>query len=162
MRTVRIHSDCIDHAVHTNPLRQVFDCREGIFSFEVHDLSALAPRHLQAAGNCVNGNNAPGAQQLGTGNRKLPDRPATVNSNRTPGMDVSQLGSHVAGRENIGEQDGRVVTHVRSEEHTSELQSRLPLVCRLLLDKKKTTPLIASSRTPHFIHYHATTTTPLH
>src|SRR2546422_6029815 len=28
--------------------------------------------------------------------------------------------------------------HVRSEEHTSELQSRLHLVCRLLLEKKKT------------------------
>src|SRR5687768_9192337 len=29
--------------------------------------------------------------------------------------------------------------HVRSEEHTSELQSRLHLVCRLLLEKKKKT-----------------------
>src|SRR2546429_6313925 len=28
-------------------------------------------------------------------------------------------------------------TDVRSEEHTSELQSRLHLVCRLLLEKKK-------------------------
>src|SRR2546422_1498777 len=28
----------------------------------------------------------------------------------------------------------------RSEEHTSELQSRLHLVCRLLLEKKKNTP----------------------
>src|SRR6266436_8172629 len=28
--------------------------------------------------------------------------------------------------------------NVRSEEHTSELQSRLHLVCRLLLEKKKT------------------------
>src|SRR5260370_23935338 len=28
----------------------------------------------------------------------------------------------------------------RSEEHTSELQSHLNLVCRLLLEKKKTTP----------------------
>src|SRR3989449_6505708 len=28
--------------------------------------------------------------------------------------------------------------HIRSEEHTSELQSRLHLVCRLLLEKKKT------------------------
>src|SRR2546422_7452990 len=28
----------------------------------------------------------------------------------------------------------------RSEEHTSELQSRLHLVCRLLLEKKKKTP----------------------
>src|SRR2546422_7620867 len=30
-------------------------------------------------------------------------------------------------------------TATRSEEHTSELQSRLHLVCRLLLEKKKTT-----------------------
>src|SRR3712207_7435492 len=30
-------------------------------------------------------------------------------------------------------------THVRSEEHTSELQSRQYLVCRLLLEKKKKT-----------------------
>src|SRR5699024_11505555 len=29
--------------------------------------------------------------------------------------------------------------HNRSEEHTSELQSRFDLVCRLLLEKKKTT-----------------------
>src|SRR5690349_23984993 len=32
---------------------------------------------------------------------------------------------------------GAVVFDVRSEEHTSELQSRRDLVCRLLLEKKK-------------------------
>src|SRR5260370_23145848 len=32
--------------------------------------------------------------------------------------------------------------HVRSEEHTSELQSHLNLVCRLLLEKKKVYHLI--------------------
>src|SRR5687768_17911812 len=32
----------------------------------------------------------------------------------------------------------RLDEHLRSEEHTSELQSRLHLVCRLLLEKKKT------------------------
>src|SRR3989449_5256106 len=31
----------------------------------------------------------------------------------------------------------RVIERLRSEEHTSELQSRLHLVCRLLLEKKK-------------------------
>src|SRR2546429_4170745 len=30
-----------------------------------------------------------------------------------------------------------ITSNVRSEEHTSELQSRLHLVCRLLLEKKK-------------------------
>src|SRR2546422_8579003 len=33
--------------------------------------------------------------------------------------------------------DPQVVEQPRSEEHTSELQSRLHLVCRLLLEKKK-------------------------
>src|SRR2546422_8222676 len=32
---------------------------------------------------------------------------------------------------------GRLQKSARSEEHTSELQSRLHLVCRLLLEKKK-------------------------
>src|SRR5205809_6228272 len=38
-----------------------------------------------------------------------------------------------------GVRDGPRASHgtVRSEEHTSELQSRLHLVCRLLLEKKK-------------------------
>src|SRR2546429_5059149 len=36
-----------------------------------------------------------------------------------------------------GERLGDVRRGLRSEEHTSELQSRLHLVCRLLLEKKK-------------------------
>src|SRR3989449_5393279 len=39
----------------------------------------------------------------------------------------------------------------RSEEHTSELQSRLHLVCRLLLEKKKKNTSVPSSRA--YIHY---------
>src|SRR2546429_3719154 len=43
----------------------------------------------------------------------------------------------------IGERASREAGSERSEEHTSELQSRLHLVCRLLLEKKKT-PLTAA------------------
>src|SRR3712207_7237002 len=42
------------------------------------------------------------------------------------------LGSFLDGRTEQGERDPE-----RSEEHTSELQSRQYLVCRLLLEKKK-------------------------
>src|SRR2546429_6966971 len=38
----------------------------------------------------------------------------------------------------------------RSEEHTSELQSRLHLVCRLLLEKKKTTAISGTLSTTQF------------
>src|SRR5438105_11916015 len=49
-----------------------------------------------------------------------------------------ELGSRAVGGEHLtmrgkGVRDGRP----RSEEHTSELQSRVDLVCRLLLEKKK-------------------------
>src|SRR5437868_14688688 len=38
----------------------------------------------------------------------------------------------------VGRDPGRLGEHLeRSEEHTSELQSRFDLVCRLLLEKKK-------------------------
>src|SRR3989442_2763868 len=64
---------------------------------------------------------------------------------------VPDIADHVAVRKGCGparENDvdlgglvvGRRVAHVRSEEHTSELQSRPHLVCRLLLEKKRKPP----------------------
>src|SRR5438067_10949661 len=40
-------------------------------------------------------------------------------------------------RIDVPEEDATWVKELRSEEHTSELQSRFDLVCRLLLEKKK-------------------------
>src|SRR3712207_7254304 len=40
----------------------------------------------------------------------------------------------------------------RSEEHTSELQSRQYLVCRLLLEKKKTNSPVSILYTIHILH----------
>src|SRR5690606_41043854 len=51
-------------------------------------------------------------------------------------------GSHVRSRAVVGQNErprtGRHLGEPRSEEHTSELQSRENLVCRLLLEKKNT------------------------
>src|SRR2546422_6583869 len=49
--------------------------------------------------------------------------------------DVNLDGDSVPG---VGIDNTRANCTARSEEHTSELQSRLHLVCRLLLEKKKT------------------------
>src|SRR5260370_12941688 len=47
---------------------------------------------------------------------------------------------------------GQQAAHwIRSEEHTSELQSHLNLVCRLLLEKKKKQTKLQLS-TPHRLH----------
>src|SRR2546429_6522478 len=52
----------------------------------------------------------------------------------------------------VSEDDGTAARPVRgrSEEHTSELQSRLHLVCRLLLEKKKKTTTY--TRPPYSVH----------
>src|SRR5260370_20365556 len=54
--------------------------------------------------------------------------------------------------------DAPAGTAKRSEEHTSELQSHLNLVCRLLLEKKKTTRWTASARGRTAAFEQATTT----
>src|SRR5438105_8953434 len=53
--------------------------------------------------------------------------------------------SDVSTASNLLRYDVEVSGFPRSEEHTSELQSRVDLVCRLLLEKKKTTELRMSS-----------------
>src|SRR5256885_8211872 len=57
-------------------------------------------------------------------------------------QDLSGAYEEAAPREGHFIRPGQVLTnlHVRSEEHTSELQSPCNLVCRLLLEKKKTNP----------------------
>src|SRR2546422_7633018 len=66
---------------------------------------------------------------------------------RSSGRDFATTGSHGRSRALGGVDCARdqksVGGNARSEEHTSELQSRLHLVCRLLLEKKKKTVTIA-------------------
>src|SRR2546429_7393067 len=47
-----------------------------------------------------------------------------------------------------------ILNELRSEEHTSELQSRLHLVCRLLLEKKKTLNILADQTLVPLIEPH--------
>src|SRR2546422_5614711 len=61
---------------------------------------------------------------------------------RRPAQPVSRQGARRHARAAAAPQCAGVVRLLRhrSEEHTSELQSRLHLVCRLLLEKKKKVP----------------------
>src|SRR2546430_12569643 len=59
---------------------------------------------------------------------------------RSADVPQSQLARHLARRLEVGLEDralGVLLARIRSEEHTSELQSQSNLVCRLLLEKKK-------------------------
>src|SRR2546422_1975877 len=54
--------------------------------------------------------------------------------------------SFAAQRESSAAKLGFINANARSEEHTSELQSRLHLVCRLLLEKKKKNTIRSSGK----------------
>src|SRR3712207_8628460 len=71
------------------------------------------------------------------------------------GLDIAVIGyiliiggivGLIAGLMLLNRRDRYVTTTTRSEEHTSELQSRQYLVCRLLLEKKKKTKLQMSHK----------------
>src|SRR5437867_7146165 len=69
---------------------------------------------------------------------KLLGQKADIEAEMMPGHDcATESGPHV-GRDLIEERRTGQVPSLRSEEHTSELQSPYDLVCRLLLEKKKT------------------------
>src|SRR5690625_6986210 len=60
---------------------------------------------------------------------------APSNTSTPPGQDGEDAGGEAPADDATAGDD--VTLKVRSEEHTSELQSRGHLVCRLLLEKKK-------------------------
>src|SRR3712207_7414869 len=90
-----------------------------IYTLSLHDalpiFRVLLPRRLHGRG-----------RGRGAGHRGAPFR--------APGQPVG--GVHRLRRR--ADAGGRGLAHARSEEHTSELQSRQYLVCRLLLEKKNT------------------------
>src|SRR3712207_9273481 len=55
-------------------------------------------------------------------------------------------GGRRGGRRRLRRDSSRLRRPPRSEEHTSELQSRQYIVCRLLLEKKKKTHTISNSQ----------------
>src|SRR2546422_5363507 len=76
----------------------------------------------------------------------------------------SQAGrtQHLGPGENLQRRNRKAAhAELRSEEHTSELQSRLHLVCRLLLEKKKKQRKY-SSKIIKRIHYFNTRRLPTH
>src|SRR3712207_8841421 len=66
----------------------------------------------------------------------VPEDPGVVDEHVEAAEGVDRLGDELAGLGEVGDV-GRGCDGLRSEEHTTELQSRQYHVCRLLLEKKK-------------------------
>src|SRR5438105_11139001 len=67
----------------------------------------------------------------------LVTRPATLRPRRSSGAEYTRPRGKISARISAARARLGKLRRKRSEEHTSELQSRVDLVCRLLLEKKK-------------------------
>src|SRR2546422_4887648 len=104
---------------------------------------------VEAAGRVGAANRLPGTLDItspksGTRRQATFTTPyATLPSPSSPGRsfagDIAPEEDEVRPGERGGDVERADPERTRSEEHTSELQSRLHLVCRLLLEKKKKT-----------------------
>src|SRR3712207_8361210 len=79
-----------------------------------------------------------GDLNLGFEFSRLSDFAGKVNAGKVTDADIDAIANFKdLGAENALASSSRSRINARSEEHTSELQSRQYLVCRLLLEKKK-------------------------
>src|SRR5216684_2985393 len=103
-------------------------------------------------GKCISLSVAVGLLIFGAGRAAANDDDGDQNSKNMKLVGFSDLQSRSTYQPVVHKQGGRYIAYtghhtlgtnpvtgaaLRSEEHTSELQSRLHLVCRLLLEKKK-------------------------
>src|SRR2546422_4940874 len=86
----------------------------------------------------------PSASTASLGIRSLPLRSYFASARNTSALTARRTAGEIAASARrrdgpcfIESQNSSRLLKTRSEEHTSELQSRLHLVCRLLLEKKK-------------------------
>src|SRR3712207_8308071 len=73
---------------------------------------------------------------VSAGQSRTVTRPPVTSAAARNGAALERSGSSTSSRAATGPGETRQPESVRSEEHTSELQSRQYLVCRLLLEKK--------------------------
>ena len=115
------------------------------------DWGGQGPANMPSGSGCYNLGTDKCAQITGSGNSTSTMGVDGMGTTFIQTVDISDLDIEHGGRTNysikVDKRDAqdRIYMHItgkngsRSEEHTSELQSRLHIVCRLLLEKKKIT-----------------------
>ena len=86
------------------PFGQFLDAVVDIFIQEIDRDGAGGARQFQSLRNRVDGDNALGPKQERAPDRHLSDRSAAPDGDRVTLLDVAEIRRHVAGRENVGEE----------------------------------------------------------
>src|SRR5688572_12558876 len=103
----------------------LFKSVEDVFISEVYGFSlAVYGCHTKSFGIVVDSDDAFRAQQVGALNRKLSDRPTTPDRNRVAGLNVAILGSHVACRKDVRQEEYLLVVQSLRNLYRADIRER--------------------------------------
>ncbi len=109
----RLGTDGIDAGVCAAALGQFLDAVVDILVEEIDGDGAGGARQFQPLRNRVDRDDPLGAEQERAADRHLPDRAAAPDGDRVALLDVAEIRRHVAGRENVGEEQHLLVAQAR-------------------------------------------------
>ncbi len=101
---VRLGADRVDAGVRAAAVRQLLDAVVDVLLHEIDRDRAGVRAPSQPLGHGVDGDDPLGAEQEGAADGELRDRSAAEDGDRLAAFDVAELGAHVAGREDVGQE----------------------------------------------------------
>ena len=112
-RTVGLAADGVDAAIGTAAPRHLLQHLVDVDLLEVDRLGAAALGEREALGDAVDRDHPVGLEHECALDRELRDRTAAPHRHGVAGLDVAVLGRHVAGGEDVGEEEHLLVGEVR-------------------------------------------------
>jgi hypothetical protein len=104
-----LHPNDVHTRVRTLIAGEIMKRLHNISLIEVERFGTGLSRHLQSLGNGIDGDDTSCPQHEAAANRELRDRTAAPDGNRIPLANVAVLSPHVAGWEDVGEEDDLLV-----------------------------------------------------
>ncbi len=128
---IGLGADRIDAGVSATALGQRLDLLVDIVLLEIQGLRAGGLRQRQALGHGVDREHALGAKKEGAADRHLADRAAAPDRDRVAWLDVAELGAHVAGREDVRQEQNLLVAQMARHLDRADIGKRHAQIFRL-------------------------------
>ena len=130
---VRLHPDGVDAGIRPASPGQLLQPLQDALLLVVDRVGSpgLVRRHRQAVGEAVDRDHALGAEQLGAGDRELAHRSTAPDGDHVAALDVAHFGAHVAGWEDVGQEEDLLVRNPVRHLERPDVGERDPGILRL-------------------------------
>lgn len=122
MRMRGINTNSVDYTICSNAAGKALYRLNRVLPVEIDDFSALVLGHFQSRRNGIDGENAPGIQQLGAGDYKLPDRTASEDCHRAASVYAGDLGGHPCCGNDVGKQDCLIIADAIGNSNEADIR----------------------------------------